>query len=331
MIDARAIFAHAMGHFASLPDPAPTDRHLAIAGRAVRLRFASPHLADHLSRAFRHLLTPPVHRPDLTILSWAGPPPYTASPGAPSPGAPPDRGAMFQDGPCPLYLDLATRRLHAYDPARQIGLFHLPDQPAPFLRIFHWWAAGQDLQLVHGAALATERGAALLAGRGGSGKSTTALACVGSPLRYLADDYCLLAPAAPRVHSLFATGKADARSLALLPHLAPAFEPRVPDPGGKSIIFLAEHAAASLVPLADLRAVVVPRVGAAICALHPISAMEALRALAPSTMLQLPGHRARSLARIAATVRALPCWRLDLGPDPAAAHAALRTAIDHGA
>jgi len=44
-----------------------------------------------------------------------------------------------------------------------------------------------------------------------------------------------------------------------------------------------------------------------------------MRALAPSTVLQMPGYRAAGLSRLAGVVRDLPAWELTLGPVPAAA------------
>ena len=121
----------------------------------------------------------------------------------------------------------------------------------------HWWSAGLGLQLVHGAAVGTEAGGVLLIGRSGAGKSTQALACVGSSLGYAADDYCLveIGPAV-RGHSLYGSGKANAASIAMLPHLAEAFRASPIDFQGKSIIFIAEHAPEAILRCFPLRAIV---------------------------------------------------------------------------
>jgi hypothetical protein len=335
MIDANALFAEADRVFAGQSPGTLSHINLCIAGHAIHLRFATAALAQSLSRAFRHLQSSACGAPDLTLLAWRA---STDTAPVPLPPGVLQTAAIFQEGTCRLHCDLATGRIAAFDPTRRLGLLrfadriHLaPDELAsPFLVIFHWWAGGMNFQLVHGAAVATGGGAVLLAGRGGSGKSTTALACIGSSLRYLADDYCLLAPSpAPQVHSLFSTGKADARSLSLLPRLAPAFEPPIPCAGSKSVIYLAEHEPAALMSSAALKAIVVPSIGTgASCNAHPISGMQALRALAPSTVLQLAGNRAQSLARIATSLRGLPCWKLELGADPAAAQGALQAIID---
>jgi hypothetical protein len=63
---------------------------------------------------------------------------------------------------------------------------------SPFRPLLHCWFRSQGIQLLHAAAVGTQEGGLLLAGRGGSGKSTTALACLNSSLRYLSDDFCTI-------------------------------------------------------------------------------------------------------------------------------------------
>jgi hypothetical protein len=46
-----------------------------------------------------------------------------------------------------------------------------------------------------------------------------------------------------------------------------------------------------------------------------ISAVEGLKALAPSTIFQLPHAGRGALDLLARLARQLPCFRLDLGPD----------------
>ena len=58
------------------------------------------------------------------------------------------------------------------------------------LRTLLRWALRSGLHLVHAAAVVGARGAALLAGASGAGKSTTALAAAQAGLGYVGDDYC---------------------------------------------------------------------------------------------------------------------------------------------
>jgi hypothetical protein len=302
------------------------QRHFSIAGRTIRLSFAGETLEPILAPAFEHIQCDRVEFPDFTLACWDD-----ASTGVvtPEPPGPPGRiGLDFVDESVRIAWEPARRSLSLFEPTRRLGLMRFADadsasvweHAAPARRTLHWWAAGHDMQLVHAAAVGSHEGGVLLVGRGGSGKSTTALACFGSSLKYLADDYCAVSfDDTPRVFSLYSTGKADATSVSLLPSLADAFaaSPRRID--GKRVVFCARHFPSSLLHSCSLRAIVVPKLGAAKPGLVRISAAQALRMVAPSTMMQLPGDRAGTLARVATIVKALPCYEMALGPDPYAA------------
>jgi hypothetical protein len=302
-----------------------------VADKIVAMKFASPVLAAKLLPAFAHLEPAAEERPDLVICSWDGAladGPMTAL--MPASGC---QGLDYVDGPVRLAWERADQSLQAYDTARGLGLFWITDvdglpaweQGAPFRRIFHWWSAQQGLQLLHGAAIGNKAGGLLLVGQSGSGKSTTALACVGTRFGYVADDYCLLEPGTPsRVHSLYGSGKADAAAIARLPHLCEAFRGSPIDQQGKSIIFMGEHAPGALLRSVPIRALVVPTIApGAACHVEVLPRGEALRALAPSTLFQMPGDRAASLSRMSALIRDVPCFRLVIGNDPAAAQPCL--------
>lgn len=84
-------------------------------------------------------------------------------------------------------------------------------------------------------------------------------------------------------------------------------------------MFLNEHAPERLLRSAPLRAIVFPRVvGETGSELHRIPRALALKALAPTTMFQLPGSAGQAMRTMAGLVKALPCYRLDAGSDIAA-------------
>lgn len=65
--------------------------------------------------------------------------------------------------------------------------------------------------------------------------------------------------------------------------------------------------------------VLVPRiVGGLSTTAVPISPIEALKALAPSTLFQLIGAGQKDFRAMAELVRTVPCYRLELGTDLAA-------------
>jgi hypothetical protein len=155
-------------------------------------------------------------------------------------------------------------------------------------------------------------------GRGGSGKSTTALACLEAGLRYAGDDFVAIeARPDPYVHSLYCSGKLESHHLerfSLLSAAAANPERR----GDEKAIVYAQHARPDA-PIAGfpLRAVLVPRIVATSpeTRVVPASSSTALTALAPSTMFQLHPSQPNALSEMAALVRRVPCFSLELGYD----------------
>ncbi len=302
-----------------------------LAGHVIRLRFAGDALMPLLAPAFAHLQDAGDRPADLTICCWDD-----ASTGVVTeePARASERnGTDFIDGPVRIAWESEQRNFSAFSVKERLALLRTPDarglpvweQAAPMRKILHWWAAERGLQLVHAAAVGSHTGGVLLVGPGGSGKSTTALACVGSSIGYAGDDYCLLSiNATSNVHALYCSGKADAASIAMLPRLQTAFTNSTLSAEGKSIIFVTDQYPEAMVRSFPLRAVVVPRITPDVdCRLDAITGAEALRAMAPSTLFQMPGNRAASLSRLATLTRAVPCWRLTLGKDRKAAQSLL--------
>jgi hypothetical protein len=311
------------------------DRVYAVGGQLLRLRFAGPALVPLLAPAFEHLaVDEDPERAGLTIHMWD-----SASTGASISPPPWSWDAEIVRGEVPgfnderfrtLYLgsgslnmlDLdAGRAVYWVRDARQVPYY---ESAAPFVTLLHWWMRGHGRQLVHAGAVGTPEGGVLLVGGSGSGKSTTALSCLASDLVYASDDYCLVAPdPEPCVYSLFNSAKLDLNSLRLLPRLADAVHNADRDPSEKALFFLQRHCPERLAGGFPLRAVVLPRVvgGQATVVstvVKPASKMEALRALAPSTILQLPGADHRSMQMMSDLVRKVPCYRLELSPDVSA-------------
>jgi hypothetical protein len=311
---------------------------LLIAGRRVRLLFAGPALVEPLLPALEHAVDRGAGDPDLTIRIWD-----TASTGAvmaaPAWGTDDYRehGVIdgFFDDELQITYQWITHSLSILEPARGEAVYWVEDpaefpffdRAAPLRKLLAGWLASRGLQLTHAAALGDEDGCVLLAGNAGAGKSSAALACLGSPVRHIADDYCVLAPVAdapPTVHSLYSSAKAHPDTIERL-GLDPgwAANPDRPD-GDKAVLYLHRHAPGRLVPAAPLRAIAVPRISGALeTTYEPINGGQALAALAPSTMIQLPGTGPATMAALSGAARAVPCFRLDVGTDPAGVPAAL--------
>ena len=234
--------------------------------------------------------------------------------------------------------------LSLYDPDRGLAMLCVADpaalpyweRGAPIRALFHWIMEDRGRCLVHAAAVGRPDGGLLIVGRGGSGKSTTALACVGRGLGYLSDDYCIVEPhdTRPRAHSLYSSAKLHRHQLrgtgqeAGMAHLAPwVASGSSDDPGGdqatdpagadKALLFVADHVARrDLIETFPIRAVIVPTItGRPSTTFAATSAGAALGALAPSSVLQAPGGGAGTLALLAGVVRSVPSIELRLGTD----------------
>jgi len=218
----------------------------------------------------------------------------------------------FQPGSGVLMLhDAAAGRAVAWvDDATRCPYW---EYAAPLRGLWHWWCGERGMQLVHGAAVGGDEAAVLLTGKGGSGKSTTALAALAVGMSYLGDDYVVVEPGSPpKLHSLYRSAKVDERALLRLPQLRSLVD--VPQDSGreKAVLFAPGPSPASR----SLCAIVVPRViGSATC-LAPLSAAAAFLALAPTTVFQLPGADRGSTAILRDLVSAVPCYELALGPEP---------------
>ena len=191
------------------------------------------------------------------------------------------------------------------------------ERAAPLLHLFHWWLAERDLFVVHASAVGVPHAGALLVGPGGSGKSTAAMSCVGSSLGYVGDDSTVigLAPS-PHARALYLAAKLDREHLprvaASLPH-----PPRIANgdrPGDDKAMIVVDQRMIS--PQVALRAVLLPcLVPGGDYRAVAVSGARALSALAPSTVLQLPGAGAKHLAAMRELCARVPSYVLEMGVD----------------
>jgi hypothetical protein len=298
-----------------------------VGGGWLRLRFAGPSLVSAISAALAHRLTAPSQSPsDLTVCLWD-----SASTGCQMPKA-----ALMEQTIRGEIAGVNTSRIYAvcergypgitlFDRLRRLALYWVPDLAAlpewvagaPLRLLFHWWMGLQSGQLVHGAAVGTAAGAVLISARGGSGKSTSALASLASGMHYLGDDYVLLTlTPSPRVCNVYGTAKIAASQLEHFPRLAEM----VANPDAldreKALIFLNRHYAKQMMDSLPLRAVLVPRVtGLPDTKLRPTSPASALMAIAPSTILFHPRGGEQELRRLGQLVRSVPTYVLECGTD----------------
>jgi hypothetical protein len=303
----------------------PLEFRIKAAGRRFRLRFATAAMRDAMLPALRNLVIPLNHAEpdDFTLNIWE-----SASTGVqpPSPAwplkNPITKGEITEltDLRFAGHVSHESGAVSFYDADARTAIFWLADarnlrgheRAAPFLTIFQWCFRHSGRQITHAAVIGLPSGAALLAGKGGSGKSTTAALGCEAGLLHLGDDYCLLADDPPRAFTFYRSVKLHPRSLRLGP-LESWSREAAWTAEEKDVLLLDGQAPREV----GLKIILLPRVaGAGGTAVRPAGAAEALRALAPSTLFQLPGTTPSDFTFFARLVRQLPAFHLDLGTDP---------------
>ncbi len=294
-----------------------------LAGHTIRLEGAGPALHSRFAPAFAHLPVAPDHEPaDLTVLLWDTAstgemlPPST---GLPQPG---EMAGLQRDGDRTMILHPFERSASFLDHSLGLGVYATEDaaslpsweRAAPLRTLLTWWLAPRGQQMAHAAAVGDANGAALLVGAGGSGKSTSALACLSHEARYLGDDYVLLEPATGTVWSVYGSAKLAPEQLGRFPGLLapePAAEGEPVDQKRVGWPLLARPEATLWA--APIRAVLLPTVTGR-CRLTPTSPARALLGIAPYTMFQTPSDHRLAFTLCSELVRRTPVFSLEVGP-----------------
>jgi hypothetical protein len=302
-----------------------------IAGFPIRLQFAGAAMAARLTPALEHLAVAPTPQtpPALTVCLWD-----TVSTGVAMPTPPWEHADYqtraevrgFSNARFQTAYDVWGGALRMLDHENNVALFWtrdaatLPtyDRGAPLRMILHWWMRARGRQFVHAGAVGTPDGGVLLAGKSGSGKSTTTLTCLNAGLGYAGDDYCLVTTEPkPYVYSLYNSAKLDPANLQRhAPHLEPLVSNWEELETEKALLYLHHHYPEKLSGGFPLRAILLPRVtGETQTTLTCATPIAALQALAPSTLLQLSGAGAAEFQRMSNFVKQIPSYHLALGTD----------------
>jgi hypothetical protein len=321
--------------------PGPVERYYTIAGHVIRLRFAGTALLPFVTPALELHAAHSTPSPSLSICIWdsastsvlMSPPPWTREDYS-------NRGEIrgygnerihtaFQLGPDILSV-LDLRENVAVLWAARAEEFSTYERSMPVRTILHWWMRSQGIQLVHAGAVGTEDGGVLLTGKGGSGKSTSALACLQAGMRYAGDDYVLLGlHGGPYVHSLYSTGKLDGEHVKRFPRLLKCIENPSRLSSEKALVFLPGLFPEGMSAGFPVRAILVPKVtGGRKTVMRRISAVEGLSALAPTTIRQLAWADETDFQFMARFAKSVPSFRMELGEDIAGIPDAVMTLLE---
>jgi hypothetical protein len=307
-------------------------------GYIICLRFAGDALVEPLTSALAHLATEPTTNPALTICVWD-----TISTRIKMPLLvsmlleivrlrwwvcldPRQEIKGYQSERIMTTFNPWENILNAIDTKKNIAIYWIKDgsqlpyyeKGSPFRTILNWWMQKHQRQYLHAGAIGFADGGILLVGKGGSGKSTTALACINSELTYASDDYCLLGmEPIPYIYSLYNTGKLkSAEDLQRFPHLVPLITNSDRLDREKVTIFLYQNYPQKIISGFPLRAIFLPKVtGKKETNLKPTTSIEALKAIAPSTIFQLAGSGSETMETLVKLVKLVPCYVLEVGTD----------------
>jgi hypothetical protein len=303
-------------------------RYLCIDNFIIKLWFANETLVEVIVPALVHLEVEHAEKVDLTICLWDSQ--STQSPIVAPPWPHPyytDRGEIIHANNQRVYslMDLHTRALNVLDKEQNIAFYwtqELADLPwwasgSPLQYIIHWWSFGRGYQLTHAAGVGLNDKAVLLTGKGGSGKSTTTIACLQAGFNYFSEDYCLLQESShPKIHSVYNSAKVTQQTLDFFPELIPYIANKNRQPAEKALIFQQQIYPDRIRQSAKLQAILVPSVKKVNHSwLEPIAIDEVLTALTVTTMWQLIRSSVATFNRLKAIAKVLPAYRLHLGSD----------------
>jgi len=134
-------------------------------------------------------------------------------------------------------------------------------QSAPLRSLFHWWLEKNNMQLLHAAAIGTDDGAVLITGKGGVGKSSTAIRCLESGMYYLSDDYVIVqTEPEPVVYSLYSTAKIKKKEVDDYPLLKVCLAPYVKNKQEKELYLLFPLMKEKIVNKMPLKAILTPQI-----------------------------------------------------------------------
>jgi hypothetical protein len=300
---------------------------ISIFGHAIDLLFASADHAPYVMPAFGHIERPRCENPSLRVFvsdSQSDPSFLDGFPWRDEIDRSAGRILMVNEGSCHMQYNPDSGVFSLVDTRTGCAWYHadsIPGLPwyersAPMRTILHWLCESRGLTLVHAAAVACGDGCLLLTGKGGAGKSTTAVACALSGLGYLGDDYVVLGKDGRTcAASLFRSAKINDDMLRRLPQAAGRVAN--PDRGAaeKAVVFLGAECRADACEPIPVKAILAPKITGGEPAVRRIPPLQAFAEIASSTIFQMPGSGQATFRALRELFQDIPVFTLELSPD----------------
>jgi hypothetical protein len=322
--DMQAAFERAR---AARPDAASEHRYV-VAGNGVRLRIVGRELAQEITPALEHMKNGATSGQfGLTIDIWdqmetgVGDIDTSSSDGEEVVGlltASPDKLEIVEDRAySKMWFDRRADRIVGY--ARSHGTLFVDERARPLTRLLSIWLNDRKVQMIHSGLVSWQGCGVLFVGPGGSGKTTSSTACLRDGFGFLGDDWIGLEEAADGSfigHGLYGSCLVTPKHLTRFADLAPYAGAANHSFEDKSVVYLSHIYPERIEQRVTIGVVALPRVvGRGETSFRPASQAEALLALAPSSVMFLPGASARSLDKLGKLVECVPCYWLELGRD----------------
>jgi len=214
--------------------------------------------------------------------------------------------------------------LNFYNPQTKTGYFwvhdgsRMPDWSlgAPFRTILHWFLHAENIHFLHGAVVGNNNQGVLITAKSGSGKSTTSLACLLAGMDFVGDDYVAITTDNTVVaHNLYSSAKVTKPGLQLFPELTEQVWNTNSAETEKAVMFLYPAFSYQIHESLPLTTLLIPRIIGGETTITPANKLEALVAVAPTTLLQLPLAEIGKLKVLKEIIKKLPCYYLNLGSD----------------
>ena len=183
-------------------------------------------------------------------------------------------------------IDIVNRKAVFWFPNIKVIPEH--ERSFPFRQILHHFLHGSEYCMIHGAVVGKGNEGILITAKGGSGKSTAAVACLQSNWQYAGDDFVLYNSKNNMVYSLYNVAKLEPHQLKYFEYLAGVIYPNQFDMH-KQQMFLYPDFKLLICSKMQLKAIVIPKYDPKLesSLISPASKAQTLLCMAPSTMMLL--------------------------------------------
>ena len=306
------------------------ESHYIFGGYPVRMRIVGHELARFITRPFSHLQVTQSDEniPQLTVDLWD-----ESDTGIHSQaGSLNDNGHFTKVTAVSAEGRLVGQRLknvtncydhnaqHIISSARWAEQMSIYERCKPLARPLLEWHNDRNIQIIHASLVGRNNRGVLFAGKSGSGKSTSALVCFCAGFQFLSEDYVGLQQVRDGSfigHSVYNSAFLKICDLARFPSFGPYLMKGLSHEE-KCAVVLSQVFPERLARVMPVRALVLPRIlDTAHPKFYPASKGEALLALGPSSLMQIPNRRSgvRGFEKMAQLVEKVPCYWLELGRD----------------